>query len=637
LPDNYFAGSPGCNKLEKEILITRANQLDLTIKMTAVIRNIKTWSLVPVIAASSVGTLIEWYDFYIFGTLATIISTQFFPKENATFAFLATLATFAAGLVVRPFGALFFGRLGDLIGRKYTFMVTLVLMGGSTFAIGLIPNYETVGFAAPITILVLRILQGLAIGGEYGGAATFVAEHSPENKRGFWTSWIQTSSGIAFVFSIGVILLTKSFMQAAAWESWGWRIPFLVSALLVVISVYIRRNMSESPLYARAKAEGKTSANPLKESFGNKANLKVVLLALFGLTIGVGVISWGSIFYAQSFLIRTMSVDYDQSNSIVVTGTVLALPFCVFFGWLSDKVGRKNLLLLSMLLGIIVFRPAFQQMYQVTNLQKKTENKAALHVVVTNQLLQGTESLTTTTTEHFYTDGTVLREIRKETTSSGNVLTSDRSKTIMINGSDKWMLILMVFVLATIAVLSYGPLAAYLVEMFPLKIRYSSLSLPYHIGFGIFGGMAPLIATYLIQKANDAHKTDYYLAGLTYPIVVMIVSLIIGLFYLRENNLQTSLMMSTFSSKINKLKRGLGIVWIALGLVTTYFGVFHLGLPNIMSGKQDDLIFGLIMMLIITPVASIGLIMFGKYALRGEYDNTVIPGISPIENMVVLN
>ena len=604
--------------------------------MTAVIRNIKTWSLVPVIAASSVGTLIEWYDFYIFGTLATIISTQFFPKENATFAFLATLATFAAGLVVRPFGALFFGRLGDLIGRKYTFMVTLVLMGGSTFAIGLIPNYETIGSAAPVTILVLRILQGLAIGGEYGGAATFVAEHSPENKRGFWTSWIQTSSGIAFVFSIGVILLTKSFMQTAAWESWGWRIPFLVSALLVVISVYIRRNMSESPLYARAKAEGKTSANPLKESFGNKANLKVVLLALFGLTIGVGVISWGSIFYAQSFLIRTMSVDYDQSNSIVVTGTVLALPFCVFFGWLSDKVGRKNLLLLSMLLGIIVFRPAFQQMYQVTNLQKKTENKAALHVVVTNQLLQGTESLTTTT-EHFYTDGTVLREIRKETTSSGNVLTSDRSKTIMINGSDKWMLILMVFVLATIAVLSYGPLAAYLVEMFPLKIRYSSLSLPYHIGFGIFGGMAPLIATYLIQKANDAHKTDYYLAGLTYPIVVMIVSLIIGLFYLRENNLQTSLMMSTFSSKINKLKRGLGIVWIALGLVTAYFGVFHLGLPNIMSGKQDDLIFGLIMMLIITPVASIGLIMFGKYALRGEYDNTVIPGISPIENMVVLN
>ena len=341
--------------------------------MTAIIRNIKTRGLVPIIAASSVGTLIEWYDFYIFGTLATIISTEFFPKGNATAAFLATLATFAAGLVVRPFGALFFGRLGDLIGRKYTFMVTLILMGGSTFAIGLIPNYETIGFAAPIIILVLRILQGLAIGGEYGGAATFVAEHSPTSKRGFWTSWIQTSSGIAFIFSLGAILLTKSFMQTAAWESWGWRIPFLVSALLVVISVYIRRNMSESPLYSRAKAEGKTSTNPLKESFGNKANLKVVLLALFGLTIGVGVISWGSIFYAQSFLIRTMSVDYDQSNSIVVMGTVLGLPFCVFFGWLSDKVGRKYLLLSSMLLGIICFRPVFEHMYQVTNLQHKTE------------------------------------------------------------------------------------------------------------------------------------------------------------------------------------------------------------------------------------------------------------------------
>ena len=598
----------------------------------------KSKSLVPIIAASSVGTLIEWYDFYIFGTLATIISTQFFPKENATAAFLATLATFAAGLVVRPFGALFFGRLGDLIGRKYTFMVTLVLMGGSTFAIGLIPNYETIGFAAPIIILVLRILQGLAIGGEYGGAATFVAEHSPAKKRGFWTSWIQTSSGIAFIFSIGAIIITKSFMQTAVWESWGWRIPFLVSALLVIISVYVRKNMSESPLYARAKAEGKTSTNPLKESFGNKANLKVVLLALFGLTIGVGVISWGSIFYAQSFLIRTMSVDYDQSNSIVVMGTVMGLPFCVLFGWLSDKVGRKYLLLLSMLLGIICFRLVFQHMYQVTNLQHKTENKAALHVVVTDRILQENESLITTTTEHSYTDGTVLREMKKETASAGKIINSGISKTIIINGSDKWTLILMVFVLAVISVLSYGPLAAFLVEMFPLKIRYSSLSLPYHIGFGIFGGMAPLIATYLIQKASDAYKPGYYLAGLTYPIVVMSVSLVIGLLYLKENKKQLPLVMTAFSSKINKLKRGLGIVWILLGLVAAFFGVFELGLPNIMSGKQDDLIFGLIMMLIITPVASIGLVMFGRYALQGAYDDEIIPDPVPFEkDLIELN
>ena len=252
-------------------------------------------------------------------------------------------------------------------------------------------------------------------------------------------------------------------------------------------------------------------------------------------------------------------------------------------------------------------------------------------------MLQGNESLITITTEHTYTDGTTMLEVTKETASAGKIINSDISKTIMINGSDKWNLILMVFVLATISVLSYGPLAAYLVEMFPLKIRYSSLSLPYHIGFGIFGGMAPLIATYLIQKANDAHKTDYYLAGLTYPIVVMSVCLIIGLLYLKENNTKVPLVMTVFSSKINTLKRGLGIVWIALGLVTAYFGVFELGLPNITSGKQDDLIFGLIMMLIITPVASIGLLMFGKYALTGEYDDEVVPNVSPVENLVGSN
>lgn len=326
-----------------------------------------------------------------------------------------------------------------------------------------------------------------------------------------------------------------------------------------------------------------------------------------------------------------MSVDYDQSNAIVVTGTVLALPFCVFFGWLSDKVGRKYLLLLSMLLGIICFRPVFQQMYQVTNLQKKTEDKTALRVVVTNQLLPGNESLITTTIQHFYTDGTVLRETRKETTLAGNVSNSDLSKTILINSPDKRMLVLMIFVLETISVLSYGPLAAFLVEMFPLKIRYSSLSLPYHIGFGIFGGMAPLIATYLIEKADAHHKADYYLAGLTYPIVVMSICLIIGLLYLKESKRQMPVQLTAFSSNINKLKRGMGVVWIALGLVTAYFGLFELGLPNITSGKQDDLIFGLIMMLIIAPVASIGLVLFGKYALTGEYDEKVVTVESPFE------
>ncbi|CAN5505122.1 MFS transporter [soil metagenome] len=574
--------------------------------------------LVSVITASSVGTMIEWYDFYIFGSLATIISSQFFPKDNAAIAFLATLATFAAGLVVRPFGALFFGRLGDLIGRKYTFMVTLVLMGGSTFAIGLIPNYEAIGFIAPVIILVLRILQGLAIGGEYGGAATFVAEHSPVKDRGFWTSWIQTSSGVAFVLSIAVIVLTKSLMPIAAWESWGWRLPFLVSVLLVFVSVYIRKNMSESPLFSKAKAEGKTSTNPLRESFGNKANLKVVLLSLFGLTLGVGVISWGAVFYSQSFLIRIMFVDYDQANMIILMGALIGLPCVVLFGWLSDKIGRKYLLLLSMLLGIFFYRPVFEHMYQVTNLEHKVENKSARMVTVQRNILPGSESLTTST-QRFYTDGTTLREIKVATNSTGNKVKTVTSKVIALNAADKRFLIALIVILSIISFMSYGPLAAYLVEMFPLRIRYTSLSLPYHIGFGIFGGMAPLIATYLIQKAHDAHKPEYYLAGLTYPIVLMVTSFLIGIIYLKENK-ATQVLVQTSYARFNKIKRLFGIVWILLGLAAAYFGIFELGIPNIMTGKQDDLIFGLIIMLIITPVAAIGLLLFGIYALRGEYD-----------------
>lgn len=580
--------------------------------------------LIPIITASSVGTLIEWYDFFIFGSLATIISTQFFPKGNPVAALLATLATFSAGLVVRPLGALVFGKMGDMIGRKYTFMITLVLMGGSTIAIGLVPTYESIGFVAPLIVLVLRLLQGLAIGGEYGGAATYVAEQSPVKQRGYWTSWIQASTGIAFVLSITVIFITNNLMDKSSWESWGWRIPFLVSVFLVAVSVYMRRKMSESPLFAKAKVEGKTSANPLKESFGNKENLKIVLLAFLGLAVGGGVIGWVG-FYAQSFMLRTMLIDYGQANAIMIIGILLGIPFFLFFGWLSDKIGRKYILLIGMLLGVIGFRPIFSGMYQVTNLQHKIENKAAIRIDANTESLLGGGTIVSTTTRHFYNDGSILKEVKKAITGS-STRKIDLQKTITLSNAGKWKLILFVFLLEFIFTVSYGPLAAFMVEMFPLKIRYTSLSLPYHFGYGIFGGMAPYFATYLEEKASEANKPDYYLAGLTYPIVLMSISIIIGLIYLKENKTESSLEIVP-SSKTNQLKRWLGVVWIGLGIVAAWFGIFKMGIPKIMSGNQEDIVFGIIMMLIITPIAAFGLFLFGKYSLQGEYDDKVTENI----------
>lgn len=573
--------------------------------------------LVSIIAASSVGTIIEWYDFFIFGSLATIISTEFFPKANPVASFLATLATFSAGLVVRPFGALFFGRLGDMIGRKYTFMVTLILMGGSTVAMGLVPGYESIGFFAPLIVLILRLLQGLAIGGEYGGAATYVAEQSPVSQSGFWTSWIQASTGIAFILSISVILLTKSLMESSSWESWGWRIPFLVSVFMVTVSVYMRKRMSESPLFAKAKAEGKTSANPLKESFGNKGNLKIVLLAFFGLTIGGGTIGWVG-FYAQSFLIRTMSMDYTQANQVMILGILIGIPLFFFFGWLSDRIGRKYLLMLGILAGLLFYRPIFNGMYQVTNLQNKTENKAALITDTKTKKLSENDLSVTTTTQHFYTGGTISKEIKTDLTQSGTRNT-EILKTTTVTNTDKWKLIFFVFLLQFIFTLSYGPLAAFIVEMFPLKIRYTSLSLPYHFGYGIFGGMAPYFATYLVQKANEVGRNDYYLAGLNYPILLLGINLIIGLIYLKENNGRHSIRILP-SVAMNQIKTWIGIVWIILAIVAAWYGIFKMGIPKIMSGNQEDIVFGIIIVLIITPVSVLGLFFFGKYALQGEYD-----------------
>ena len=571
--------------------------------------------------------MIEWYDFYIFGSLATIISSQFFPKENPTAAFLATLATYAAGLVVRPFGALFFGRLGDLIGRKYTFMVTLLLMGGSTFAIGLIPKYETIGFWAPVIILILRLLQGLAIGGEYGGAATFVAEHSPAGRRGFWTSWIQTTAITAFVISLGVILLFKSLMDTACWNDWGWRLPFLVSVFMVAISVYIRKNMAESPLFSKAKAEGKTSSNPLKESFGKKTNLKLVLLALFGVTMGLGATSWASVFYVQTFFLKFMSLDYDQTNTIIITGLVLGAGFNIFFGWLSDRIGRKPIILLGLFLSLICFRPIFQEMYTTVNLQQKTEDKGLLKVDRRKEALSTSlaGAMMITTAQHFYTDGTIITEVKKET-SKEIKQTPEIVASIKLNSAAKWKLIFLLFIMEVILTMTYGPLAAFLVEMFPLKIRYSSMSLPYHIGFGIFGGMCPVIATYLIEKAKLGNTENYYLAGLSYPLTLMAVSLSIGVLYLKEyNRIRSARLISV--KVLNKIKRYAGIIWILLGLTAAWFGVITIGLPKMNSSSQDDLIFGIIALFIITPVASIGLILFGKYALQGEYDESILKSV----------
>lgn len=515
-----------------------------------------TKGLWKIIGASSVGTLIEWYDFYIFGSLATIISTKFFPSDNPTAAFLATLATFAAGFVVRPFGALFFGRLGDLIGRKYTFMVTLLLMGGATFAIGCIPSYETIGFLAPLLVLLLRLLQGLALGGEYGGAATYVAEHAPSDKRGYWTSWIQTTATIGLFVSLLVIMGTRLALSKEQFAEWGWRVPFWVSIIMVLVSYIIRKNMHESPLFAKVKAEGKTATNPLKESFGNKLNFKFVLLALFGATMGQGVVWYTGQFYAMSFIEKVCSVDKMQSDTLMAIALLMGTPFFLVFGGLSDKIGRKKIMLAGMLIAVFAYRPIYEKMYQTVNLKNKTEivaNSTILGELKENKKNAGFDSVITT--DKYYEDGTHMNEIKTITLENGMAKMVDGKakidikKTITINDSDKWMLVFLVFIQVIFVTMVYGPIAAFLVELFPTKIRYTSMSLPYHIGNGVFGGLLPAVATYLASKAKDANTVAEkaneampfdkpYLEGLWYPIIVTGVCFIIGLVYINNKDKQ---------------------------------------------------------------------------------------------------
>ena len=513
----------------------------------------KKSSMFSIIGASSVGTMIEWYDFYIFGSLATIISTKFFPAGNETLSYLSTLATFAAGFIVRPFGALFFGRLGDLIGRKYTFMVTLLLMGGATFLIGLIPSFETIGMLAPIGVLLLRLLQGLALGGEYGGAATYVAEHSPDNERGYMTSWIQITATAGLIISLIVIAITKASLSKEAFDDYGWRIPFLASIIMVGVSYLIRRNMHESPLFAKVKSEGKTSANPLKESFGNKLNFKFVLLALLGVTMGQGVVWYTGQFYAMSFIEKVMNVPKEQVDSILIWGLCLGTPFFVLFGWLSDKIGRKWIMMAGMLIAILSYRTIYSNMYDRADIKLKTEivDKATSLAEIKENAKNkngGMDSVYTVTKA--FEDGTTYKEIKTVTLNNGSVDMKDGKpvvdvkKTVTISDSDKWYLVLMVFIQMLFVTMVYGPVAAFLVEMFPVKIRYTSMSLPYHIGNGIFGGLLPAIATFLVTNAkglNDKAKEagleimpveKPYLEGLWYPIIIAGICFVIGTIYL---------------------------------------------------------------------------------------------------------
>ena len=515
-----------------------------------------------IIFSSSLGTLIEWYDFYIFGMLAKTISVQFFPEGNATAALLSTLAIFAAGFLVRPFGALVFGRLGDLVGRKYTFLLTLVLMGGSTFLIGLVPGYKAIGIAAPLLVLLLRLIQGLALGGEYGGAATYVAEHAPANRRGYFTAWIQTTATLGLFVALGIILLIKTNMSDAAFTAeWGgWRYPFWLSILLVGVSIYIRLKMGESPLYAALKKEGTTSVNPIKESFGHRANFKMVLLALFGAVMGQGVIWYTGQFYAQSFLENTVKIEFMQNREILLWAIGLATPFFLFFGWLSDKVGRKWIMLTGMLLGVIFYRPIFGTLLRDANAKEwVAEHDKKTEMLLIKSTVKGDTTFNVKTgliiinnvDEQWEFEENKFIERRMDTLipAEGVIASASTSplgnstdfflqvipdtkpsySNIQLNNSLKWKFIFLVWVMIIFVTMAYGPIAAFLVELFPTKIRYTSMSLPYHIGNGVFGGLVPFIATLLATTFT----TDP-LVGLWYPISVAALCFIIGALYLNN-------------------------------------------------------------------------------------------------------
>ncbi len=486
-----------------------------------------------VILASSAGTLIEWYDFYIFGSLSTIISERFFPQENPTAAYLATLAMFATGFIVRPFGAIIFGRIGDRVGRKYTFLVTLLLMGLSTFAIGLIPGYGRIGILAPVLVLLLRLVQGLALGGEYGGAAIYVAEHSPPGRRGYFTSFIQTTATFGLFISIAVILATRACLDANEFNQWGWRIPFLLSIFLVLVSYVIRRKLHESPEFAALKSSGKTSKNPIRESFGKKENLKWVLLALFGACAGQGVVWYTGQFYALTFLQKTMNIEFVQSNVIIAIALILGTPLFIYFGRLSDTVGRKKIMMTGLLLAALAYYPIYKTMYAIGDVKAKTEitKLEKTQTIGVTRMAEGVKDSQSTgyladeeqiiSGSYSYSDGTtVQKDYRKD------------GKTIVtLSSMNCALLVLLIFIQVVFVTMVYGPIAAFLVELFPAKIRYTSLSLPYHIGNGVFGGLTPFIATWIFATTGNPFS------GLIYPIAIALITFIIGMVFIKKREI----------------------------------------------------------------------------------------------------
>ena len=504
-----------------------------------------------IIFASALGTVFEWYDFYLYGTLAVFFGALFFPPGNDTAAFLASLATFGAGFAVRPFGALIFGRIGDLVGRKYTFLITIVVMGFGTALVGVLPTYAQIGIWAPVLLVTLRLAQGLALGGEYGGAATYVAEHAPHGQRGYYTSWIQTTATLGFFLSLAVILACRIGFGDDEFKASGWRIPFLLSVFLLAISVYIRLKLSESPLFAEMKAQGRHSRAPLTESFGNWRNLKIVLLALFGATAGQGVVWYTGQFYALFFLQNTLKVDFKLSYLLVAVALLIGTPFFVFFGRLSDRIGRKPVLVIGCLLAALTFIPIFKGLTHYANpALGDYEDRAAVTVAARDCHFNIFAKPSTpcdrakdflTKAGLSYTSLPPAGDAEVLTTIAGEKLTgfdeAAYKQALQTSGypvkadparMNKPMTVLLLVILMLYVTMVYGPIAAFLVELFPTRIRYSSMSLPYHIGNGWFGGFLPFIAAALVVRAGDI----YY--GLWYPIVVALGTGIVGLIFMRE-------------------------------------------------------------------------------------------------------